>query len=252
MVSDGRTRRVLVTGGASGIGLAVVRAFAQLGDDVTSLDLAPCPAAARSVIGDVRVPAAHAEAVQAARDAGGLDVLVANAGVHDGGLPLDAPADALSATLRSVLDIDVVGYALAINAAESALRETRGTALLTLSDASFLAGQTGAGVAYTAAKHAQLGILRWAARWLAPDVRVNAVAPGGVITGLIGLDGSSDAGRPLFQEADSKRELVASRNPLGTVMEPEEIAGIFCWLASPASRGLTGEVVRPDGGLSLR
>ncbi len=247
-----RPRRVLVTGGASGIGRAVVAAFAQAGDVVTSVDLRSSDAAAVSVIGDVRDPLVNAEAVDRARDSGGLDVLVVNAGVHDGGLGLDAsPAD-LVRGLRAVLEIDVVGYALALNAAEEALRAASGCVVMTLSDAAFLAGQTGAGVAYTAAKHAQLGILRWAARSFAPAVRVNAVAPGGIVTGLIAVSNDIVDGPLLFADADAKRALVASRNPLGTVLEPDEVAQSYLWLASSAARGMTGEVIRPDGGLSVR
>lgn len=243
-------RRILVTGGASGIGLAVVEAFVAAGDHVVSLDLVECSAASVSVIGDVRDPAAHMQAVEAARGMQGVDVLVANAGIHDGGLGLDADPKDLLLGLRTVLDVDVTGYVLALHAAAPALTSASGTALLTLSDASFLCGQTGAGVAYTAAKHAQLGILGWAARALAPAVRVNAVAPGGVITGLHAVDG--DDSRPLFADPEAKRARVASRNPLGTVLEPQEVAQMFVWLASPAARGMTGSVIRPDGGLAVR
>ena len=85
-----QSRRVLVTGGASGIGLAVVRAFVGAGDEVVSLDLTESEWATVSVIGDVRDPAAHKRAVDAARGSCGLDILVSNAGIHDGGLSLDA------------------------------------------------------------------------------------------------------------------------------------------------------------------
>lgn len=243
-------RRVLVTGGASGIGLAVVRAFVAEGDFVVSLDLTESPDATESVIGDVRDPASHEQAVAAARGGGGLDILVANAGIHDGGLGLDSDVADLASGLRSVLDVDVIGYVLALRAAAADLAATAGVALLTLSDASFLAGQTGAGIAYTAAKHAQVGILTWAARALAPDVRVNGVAPGGVITGLRAVDG--EGSRPLFTDVEAKRALVASRNPLGTVLEPDEVAQVFVWLASSAARGMTGQIIRPDGGLAVR
>jgi 2,3-dihydroxy-2,3-dihydrophenylpropionate dehydrogenase len=163
---------------------------------------------------------------------------------------LHSDVDELSSGLRAVLEVDVVGYVLALRAAAADLKAASGVALLTLSDASFLSGQTGAGIAYTAAKHAQVGILMWAARDLAPDVRVNGVAPGGVITGLRAVD--KDGGRPLFADAQAKRDLVASRNPLGTVLEPDEVAQIFVWLASSAARGMTGQIIRPDGGLVVR
>lgn len=239
-------RSVLVTGGASGIGAAVVRAFAAEGARVVSLDRVDSPDAAVSVVGDVREPADHVAAVAAAGDR--LDVLVVNAGVHDGGLSLDAAPDALVAGMERVLAVDVLGYVLALHAGAAALRASGGTVVMTLSDASFLAGQTGAGVAYTAAKHAQAGVLAWAARWFAPEVRVNAVAPGGVLTDLREAVG----GAPLFTDPEAKRASIASRNPLGTVLTADEVAAYYTWLAGPHALGLTGQVVRPDGGLSVR
>jgi len=243
---------VLVTGGSAGIGAAVVDAFRALGDHVVSLDVVDSAGASHSVTGDVTDPGAHARAVAAAVElAGGLDVLVANAGIHDGGAGLDLPPDDVAAVMRRVFDVDVVGYVLAAQAAAPALREARGCVVMTLSDATFLSGQTGAGVAYTAAKHAAHGVLRWLARDLAPEVRVNGVAPGGVMTELraVSSDGSQ---RGLFADAEAKRELIRSRNPLGTILEPAEVAELYVMLASPAARGMTGEVLRPDGGIGVR
>lgn len=245
-------RSVLVTGASSGIGAAVAESFGREGAHVVSLDLVEAPAASLSVIGDVTDPRCHAEAVAAAVAAAGrLDVLIANAGVHDGGIGLASPADEVATVMRRVFDVDVIGYVLAIHAAEAALRDSRGCIVMTLSDTAFLAGQTGAGLGYTAAKYAAHGVLKWAARALAPDVRVNGVAPGGIMTRLqaVEADGSS---RGLFTDADAKRELIRSRNPLGTIMEPEELAELYVLLASPVARGMTGEVLRPDGGLGVR
>lgn len=243
-------RRVLVTGGASGIGLAVVRAFINVGDEVVSLDLIESAEATISVIGDVRDPDSHRRAVEMARGENGLDILVANAGIHDGGLSFEADLTDVARIVQSVLEVDILGYVLALRAAAADLASASGVALLTLSDASFLSGQTGAGIAYTAAKHAQVGILTWAARALAPEVRVNGVAPGGVITGLRALVG--DGSKPLFTDAEAKRTEVAVGNPLGIVLEPDEVAQIFVWLASGAARGITGQVVRADGGLAVK
>jgi 2,3-dihydroxy-2,3-dihydrophenylpropionate dehydrogenase len=248
-----RRRTVLVTGGASGIGRAVVEAFAAEGCATVSLDLQPCDAADASVTGDVREPDAHARAVAAALElTGGLDVLVPNAGIHDGGLDLTADPDELLARMRTVLDVDVIGYVLAMRAAAEPLRAARGAIVLTLSDASFLVGQTGAGVAYTAAKHAGLGLVGWAARAFAPEVRVNGVAPGGVATELRTVPGADDPGRPVFADAEAELALIATRNPLGLVLRPEEVARYYVLLASPAHRGMTGQVLRPDGGIAVR
>jgi 2,3-dihydroxy-2,3-dihydrophenylpropionate dehydrogenase len=159
-------------------------------------------------------------------------------------------AEDLAQVTRSVLDVDVVGYVLSLQAAASALGEARGCAILTLSDSAFLAGHTGAGIAYTAAKYAGVGVTKWAARALAPTVRVNAIAPGGVLSGLqaVAADGTSQG---LFDDAERKSELIQSRNVLGTIMSPAEIADLYVFLASPAARGMTGEILRPDGGLDV-
>lgn len=250
-VTDPSRRVVLVTGGASGIGRAIVEEFAADGWVTVSLDRTPSGVATIDVDGDVRDPDAHARAVGAALEvAGRLDVLVANAGVHDGGLGLDADPDDLLARTRAVLDVNVVGYVLAAQAAAGALRAAHGHLVLTLSDASFLVGQQGAGVAYTASKHAGLGLLGWLARELAPEVSVNAIAPGGVVTDLR-VHGTGD-GERVFADPDAKRAAIAARNPLGTVLEPAELARYYRWIVSDDTRGLTAQVIRPDGGLAVR
>lgn len=244
-------RRVLVTGGASGIGLAVVEAFGGLGDRVVSLDRRESDSAAASVIGDVTEPGDLERAVREATEGTGeLDVLVVNAGIHDGGANLSLPAEDLATVTRAVLDVDVVGYALTLQAAAPALTAAGGCAVLTLSDSAFLAGQTGAGIAYTAAKYAGMGITRWAARALAPAVRVNAVSPGGIITALQAVTAEGPT-RGLFDDAEAKAELIRSRNVLGTIMSTSELAELYVFLASPAARGMTGEILRPDGGLGV-
>lgn len=245
------SRSVILTGGASGIGAAIARAFAAQGDHVVSLDRSAAPDANVSVLGDVRSPDSHAEAVAAAVAAtGGVDVLVANAGIHDGGAKFDLSPSDLIDVMRAVFDVDVIGYVLALQACAPHLRERSGCAVLTLSDSAFLAGHTGAGIAYTAAKYAGLGVVKWAARALAPQVRVNAVAPGGVPTGLqaVSADGAQ---RAVFADVEAKRAAIAGRNALGTVLDPDEVAQLYVFLASPAARGMTAEILRPDGGLSV-
>ena len=81
-------------------------------------------------------------------------------------------------------------------------------------------------------------------------MRVNGVAPGGVITGLRAIEAGGS--RPLFIDAEAKRTLVAAGNPLGTVLDPDEVAQIFVWLASAAARGITGQIIRADGGLAVK
>ena len=248
-------RSVLVTGGASGIGAAVVRALLERGAHVTTLDLV-LPEQTHpmlvAVTGDVTMPQAHATAVDRALERfGRLDALVANAGMHDGGAGVEelAPAD-LADLVRRVHDVNVLGLVLGVQAALPHLRRTRGSVLVTLSDASFEAGNVGAGPAYVASKTAALGLVRHFAHRYAPEVRVNAVAPGGVATGLQAFD--SD-GRPRLLVADSDAfvDRVRAMNPLGVALSADDVAQHFLFLLGDRASGLTGEVLRPDGGLSV-
>lgn len=244
------TRSVLVTGGASGIGAAVASAFATAGDRVTVLDRRPsAEQSVGSVVGDVRSFADNESAVRAAATGGRLDVLVANAGVHDGGRRLlDGTPAELEDGFRAVLDVDVLGYLLAARAASDALRRARGCIVLTLSDAAFDVHGNGAGIAYVVAKHAGLGLVRALARDLAPDVRVNAVAPGGVATGLSAVDGSGGE-RPVIADPDALRRSLAGRTLLGHGAGLADLAASYLYLCSPAAASVTGQVLRVDGGL---
>ncbi|MCX4966986.1 SDR family oxidoreductase [Streptomyces sp. NBC_00654] len=249
----GREPVAVVTGGACGIGRAVVADLAAHGYQVTVLDR-DVPAdrgddRVRWVAGDVRDPGAHDRAVDAAlARCGRLDLFVGNAGVHDGGFGVrDLSGAALAELARHVLDVDVVGYLLGARAAAGALADSRGSMVFTLSDASYLVGGNGTGIVYAAAKHAALGVVRHLAADLAPSVRVNAVAPGGIVTGLRTADG-----RHVFAEADEITAAVREFNPLGVVLSAEQVAPLYRFLASPEAAGMTGEVLRPDGGLTVR
>ncbi|MGH8962988.1 MAG: SDR family oxidoreductase [Jatrophihabitantaceae bacterium] len=243
-------RSVLITGGASGIGAAVARLFCEAGDAVTVLDRRPSDTAGViSVVGDVRSYADNERAVRTAAVGGSLDVLIANAGIHDGGLRLvdNEPAD-LEARFRAVFEVDVLGYLLIGRAAAGALQRARGCIVLTLSDASFDVHGNGAGIAYVAAKHAGLGLLRALARDLAPDVRVNAVAPGGVATSLAAPD-EGGAERPVIGDGDHLARSLARRTLLGHGAGLADLAGTYAYLCSPAAGAVTGQVLRVDGGL---
>ncbi len=242
----------LVTGGASGIGRAVVEDLAGHGYAVVAFDLSeprcPLPPGVRFVCGDVTDPADNDRAVAEALRGGRLDLFVGNAGIHDGGVRLlDRDGPGLAELTRRVLDVDVVGYVLGARATAEHLTRSRGSMVFTLSDASFMVSGNGSGVAYAAAKHACVGVVRWLAADLAPQVRVNAVAPGGVITGLRAADGHD-----VYAEPDPIAEAIRSLNPLGTLATPEQLAPLYRFLAGPAALGLTGEILRPDGGLAVR
>jgi NAD(P)-dependent dehydrogenase (short-subunit alcohol dehydrogenase family) len=244
------TLSVLVTGGASGIGKAVVDSFLGDGADVTVLDRTQsADPRVRSVVGDVRTYSDHEKAVEAAAIDGRLDVLIANAGIHDGGLRLlDAEPQHLEDTFRRVLDVDVVGYLLAARAAAPRLIAASGCVVLTLSDAAFDVRSNNAGIAYLTAKHACLGLVHGLARDLAPAVRVNGVAPSGIPTALVAADGSHDE-HPAITDATRLRTAVASRTLLNHAIELEDVVSAFRFLCAPGAASITGQILRVDGGL---
>jgi 2,3-dihydroxy-2,3-dihydrophenylpropionate dehydrogenase len=252
-------RSVVVTGGTSGIGRALTERLAGAGAHVVVLDLHPDPELASRdgvevVPGDVVDPEANRRAVDAARDAtGDLAAFVGNAGVHDAGRGLlDLSPAELDRLSGRVLDVNVRGYLQGARAAAGELRRSGGVMVFTLSDASFHVSRVGSGICYTVSKHAALGVVRALAAELAPDVRVNAVAPGGVLTGLRAVD-PDDPSREhgLFHDPAALERQVRSINPLGTVLTVDDLVPHYLFLLSSASAGLTGHVLRPDGGLEV-
>lgn len=253
---DGRV--VLLTGGTSGIGLALSRALRAHGAHVVVLDRAAGPADGGDlpgqhhlVVGDVTDPDANARAVaEAVARFGRLDAFIGNAGVHDGGVGvIDLPLGQLADLARRVIEVNVLGYLLGAAAAAEAVIAAEGVMVFTLSDASFVVRGNGAGVAYATSKHAGLGLVRSLAAQLAPRVRVNAVAPGGVPTGLRGL--TADGERPVYADVAGAMTQIRSINPLQTVLASEDLVGHYIYLLTSQSRGLTGHVLRPDGGLGV-
>ena len=256
----------LLTGGASGIGRALSRELRRRGCHVVDLDRSPvdaadedvvplgdaAPGTLHRVVGDVTDPEANERAVRLAlEEFGRLDAFVGNAGVHDGGATVQQLTPVQMRDLgRRVLDVNVVGYLVGACAAAEAVSRAEGTMVFTLSDASFVVSGNGAGIAYAASKHAALGVVRSLAAQLAPRVRVNAVAPGGVPTGLSSL--TPDAGeKAVYGDVEAVVRQIRSINPLQTVLSAEDLVGHYLFLLTSQSRGLTGHVLRPDGGLSV-
>jgi 2,3-dihydroxy-2,3-dihydrophenylpropionate dehydrogenase len=254
---------VLLTGGSSGIGRALGRELLRRGCHVVSLDRdaagphgqAPEGAGGQllQVVGDVTDPEANQRAVDLAlTEFGRLDAFVGNAGVHDGGATVrDLDPAQMRDLARRILDVNVVGYLVGACAAAEAVERSGGTMVFTLSDASFVVSGNGAGIAYAASKHAGLGVVRSLAAQLAPRVRVNAVAPGGVPTGLSSLSPDAGEERAVYGDVESVVQQIRSINPLRTVLSAEDLVPHYLYLLTGQSRGLTGHVLRPDGGLSV-
>jgi cis-3,4-dihydrophenanthrene-3,4-diol dehydrogenase len=110
----------------------------------------------------------------------------------------------------------------------------------------------GGGAIYTASKHAVVGLVRELAVELAPDIRVNGVAPGGTMTDLRGLTSLGNDDRSQFSAPDMAERLRAG-NPLHLALESADLAGAYLFLASRrAARGITGTIVQVDAGGLLR
>lgn len=219
------------------------RLAAELGDAV------------ECVAGDVRSPEDNERAVAAALDRyGSLDILIGNAGVFDANVGIEAlDAQILRAAAQEIFEINVVGYLLAARAAAPHLRRSRGSIVFTVSNAGFHPG-AGGGILYTTSKHAVVGVVRQLAYELAPEVRVNGVAPGGTMTDLriaSSLRELTGTDRHFADRARSERA-IRTTNPLGVVASPEDHADLYLLLASRSARAVTGEVISSDGGLAVR
>lgn len=246
---------VVLTGAGAGIGAAVVRRFVKEGALVVGVDRSPAVnaladelgAAMVPVVADVSTWAGNRAAVSAARTRWGrIDVFVGNAGITDGARALaDIPGADVPSAFHELFGVNVLAPMLGVRAALDDLVASQGCVILTASFASFHAA--GGGTLYTASKHAVLGLVRQLAYELAPDVRVNGVAPGVAPTRLKGLKSLGQA------ETDSVLEGTRNVLPLQKVPAVEEYTGIFTLLASAEQSGLmTGAVITADSGLSIR
>ena len=249
---------VLISGGASGLGRAIVQRFLDEGAQVAVLDRAPerlddLGASERLVVvrGDVRSLADNKAAVAACVERfGKLDCAIGNAGIWDYSVPLDELADAeIDAAFDEIFHINVKGYLLLAKAALPALVRSSGSLIFTASNAGF--DPAGGGPLYTATKHAVVGLIRQLAFELAPAVRVNGVAPGPIETDLRGPAALGLAERSISSLGLSA--LAPAAIPLGRVPATAEYAGGYVFLASRRdSRPATGGVVKLDSGIAVR
>jgi cis-2,3-dihydrobiphenyl-2,3-diol dehydrogenase len=251
-------KAVLVTGGASGLGRAIVERFLEEGARVAILDrskerseqLASSLGIA-AVVGDVTSLADNRRAVaEAVEKFGKLDCFVGNAGIWDFNMSLaDLPDDRIGQAFDELFGINVKGYLLGAKAAYRELAKTRGCIIYTVSNAGFY--PCGGGPLYTASKHSVVGLIRQLAYELAPKIRVNGVAPGAIPTDLRGPR-SLDMGERSISSVPLK-EAVERGLPLGKLPEPRDYTGSYVLLASAEnSSTATGGVIICEGGIGIR
>jgi len=233
----------LVTGGASGIGAAVVRAFAERGARVAVLDrdVSAVPAGVFAVAADVTDDAAVREGVARVVDhLGGIDVLVNNAGIGaQGGVETNDDEE-----WRRVLDVNLLGLVRVTRAALPHLRESKAAAIVNTASVAAEVGLPQR-VLYSASKGAVVAASRAMAADLIDDgIRVNCVNPGTADTPWIGR---------LLAAADdpaAERAALEARQPHGRLVSADEVAHAVCALAGPSAGSVTGTCLTVDGGLT--
>ncbi|MEN8655069.1 SDR family oxidoreductase [Streptomyces sp. 21So2-11] len=234
--------RALVTGGASGIGLATAQLLAARGAEVAVLDLDPSGAGAPllGIKADVSDDASVREAVATAvARLGGLDILVNNAGIGAAGTVEDNDDD----QWHRVLDVNVLGMVRTSRAALPHLRRSAHAAIVNTCSIAATAGLPQRAL-YSASKGAVLSLtLAMAADHVREGIRVNCVNPGTADTPWVGrlLDDADDP--------QAERDALNARQPIGRLVSAAEVAAAVAYLASPAAASVTGTALAVDGGM---
>lgn len=252
-VFDFSGESVLVTGASHGIGYAIAKAFAAAGADVTVLSSTSDIETAAQTIGRetgrqicaLLADIADREAVRRAlAQIDRVDVLVNNAGLELI-TPIDQEGDEVERTFDRIIDINIKGTYYVTRDALPKMN-SGGRILITSS----VWGKTASAgfSAYATTKHANIGFMRTLAKELGPKgIRVNAICPGWVETraamrSLARL--SQAAGRP---EAEILGEIVGGQ-ALPGLMQPDDVASLYLFLASPLAANITGQAVNVDRG----
>jgi 3-oxoacyl-[acyl-carrier protein] reductase len=243
---DGRV--ALVTGGTRGIGRAIAEAFAAAGAGICVLarkpdELGETAEALRGIGADVVTVAGSAgdqavieEAVdRCIAELGRLDVLVNNAATNPAFGPM---IETEPSAVRKVLEVNVEGALSLAQRAHAAWMREHGGVIVNVGSVGGIRPSPFIGI-YNASKAALLHMTRQLALELAPDVRVNAVAPGLVKTHMA---------RALWEPDEAG---IAARHPMKRIGLPDDVAGATLFLASDASSWITGATIVIDGGLSL-
>jgi NAD(P)-dependent dehydrogenase (short-subunit alcohol dehydrogenase family) len=250
----------LVVGGGSGIGRAVTEEFVSEGASVAVLEISEekCEELdglgpdVIAVQGDATVARDNRRAVEeTVATFGRLDTLALFVGVFDWYTPLrDIPLERLHDAFTETFATNVESYLLSTKIALPALDESSGSIIFTISTSGFYPGR--GGPLYVGSKFALRGLVMQLAHELAPDIRVNGVAPGGTLnTDLRGLRSIGLHDRRLDDSPNRNNDL-QSRTPLSVALTGYDHAGAYAFLASDRARGITGTIVNSDGGIGIR
>jgi 3-oxoacyl-[acyl-carrier protein] reductase len=237
-------KHAVVTGGASGIGLAIAIAFAAEGAHVTIADRASeeklAAAAAKAKALARRIDVANENEVtglfEIVAKQGGIDILVNCAGIL-----IEKPLLETSVgDFDRLMGVNLKGVFLAgREGLRLMLRQDRGGRVINIASELAYLGRENCSL-YCASKGGVLSMTRSWAREFAPKILVNAIAPGPTDTPMLGIDSTSP--ETLAKE---------TQNPLGRLGRPEEIASAAVFLAGPGATFMTGQCVSPNGGAAM-
>ena len=231
-------RKILITGGASGIGRATCALFLQEGAAVVVLDRNTANVAdVRAIAADVSDAGSVTRAMQEAAQAmGGLDGLVNAAGVFINKDLMNTDAQ----TWNTTIAVNLTGTFLCVQAAVPLLRLAAQATIVNLASGVGLLPTGGGSTAYVASKGGVIAMTRALAAELAPGIRVNAVCPGAVETPM--TDGT------LRDASGAINPAIVNRYALGRPGSPEEIAAAILFLTAHESSFVTGVNLAVDGG----
>ncbi|TAP43184.1 SDR family oxidoreductase [Arthrobacter sp. S39] len=247
---DFSAKRVLVTAGANGIGLAIATKFKELGAAVFVTDIDPDAVAKariegfQAAVSDVSDEAQVEVLISTVRDElGGLDILVNNAGIAGPTGPIQALA---SDAWRATFDVNIHGQFYCIKHALPLLRDAQGASIINLSSAAGRLGMAGRS-AYSASKWAVIGLTKTLAIELgAYGIRVNAICPGAVNGPRIDSVIAAKA-EMLDQPVEQVSTLYHNQSSLGRLIEAEDIANMAVFAASEMARNVNGQALAVDG-----
>jgi NAD(P)-dependent dehydrogenase (short-subunit alcohol dehydrogenase family) len=235
--------RAIVTGGGSGIGLAVAHRLRALGHEVTILGRNQAKLAAAGFRAFVCDVADRASVRRAMAQAGAADIVVNAAGIVR-----SAPFLKLSdADWSEMWATNVMGAVHVIHEALPGMRAQDAGRIVNIASTASLKGYAYVS-AYVASKHALLGLTRALALELAKTgITVNAVCPGYTDTDIV-RDAVANIAAKTQRSEDEARVELASVNPQGRLIDPEEVADTAAWLISDAAHSITGQAIAVAGG----